>query len=313
MAYSYAALSAGKISAYNADKPLFVGSNLLASGSPTITWSTLTTPVGASPDETSASYPTSRIRDFNGLLPSKASTTSQVKYSLVITGIALGEFDSIIIHGQGIGQDSQGVSVAVEIANDSAFSSGLKTIATTSILAGTNKRSALLNLQFDSTQNLIYSDVQYMRVGFTIGSGSFSTPPSVTELFIGERSQLSRASNLPWDDRGFVSEVSDAKSEGGAIYRVVKNYGGKQFNFSATPTGVDTYSLDDVTTLDNLAEQTNFFTKPFYFIPKPYSEPYKAYLVYKSDPTFSLTLSDWEERSFEATLIEQPTFVAIGD
>lgn len=313
MSYTYAALSSGKISAYNADKPLFVGNNILESGSPTIIWSTLASPVGGSPDETNPSYPTSRIRDRNGLLPSKASTTSTSRYSLVLSNLSLGSFDSIIIHGQDIGQDSQGVTVLVEIADDANFTSNLKSIATTTILAGTNKRSVLLNLQYDATQNLVYTNAQHIRIKFTIGSGSFPTPISVTELFIGTRSQLSRASNLPWDDRGFISDVADVKSEGGATYRITKNYGGKQFNFSATPTGVDTYLLDDVTTLDNLAEETNYFTKPFYFIPKPYSEPYKAYLVYKSEASYTLPLSDWEERTFEATLIEQPTFVAIGD
>ena len=136
-------------------------------------------------------------------------------------------------------------------------------------------------------------------------------PPKIGEVFVGERIQMSRQPNQPYlTEIGYDSDVVDFNSDGGDKVRYVRAKGRRVFDLSFTPTGDDSYGIDDVAQIKTLLQKTNQFTQPFMYVPKPYSEPNNAYFVYAEDVAFNMESVGPFERSVSLRLIEIPPFVS---
>jgi hypothetical protein len=73
----------------------------------------------------------------------------------------------------------------------------------------------------------------------------------------------------------------------------------------------DLYNLDDLATLDELWKDISYGAEPFFFVPKPYSEPTQAYFTYAEEPEFlSSILGGLTEREVLFTLNELSPYVS---
>ena len=116
------------------------------------------------------------------------------------------------------------------------------------------------------------------------GTDFWTTVPRIGEVFVGERIQMSRNTNQPYaTELSYMSNSIDFESSRGDVVRYVRSKGRRRFELEFTPTGSDSYGIDDVEQVKLLAKKTNQFTEPFFYIPKPYTEPQKAYFVYRSE------------------------------
>lgn len=152
----------------------------------------------------------------------------------------------------------------------------------------------------------------YFRTTFAMkGSSEYWTSDlKVGEVFIGERIQMSRNPNQPYaTELSYMNDSVDFESMNGDVVRYVRSKGRRRFELNFTPTGDDSYGIDDVEQFKLLAKKTNQFTKPFMYIPKPYSEPNNAYFVYAEDAAFNMEAVGPFERSVTLSLVEIPPYV----
>lgn len=153
----------------------------------------------------------------------------------------------------------------------------------------------------------------YIRVEYEMKGGSdfWTSPLKVGEVFIGERIQMSRNPNQPYaTELAYNDNSTTFESSGGDIVRYVRSKGQRRWELNFTPSGDDSYEIDDIEQIKLLVKKTNQFTEPFMFIPKPYSEPNNAYFVYAEDASFQMEAVGPFERSVTLTLVEIPPFVA---
>jgi hypothetical protein len=143
------------------------------------------------------------------------------------------------------------------------------------------------------------------------GSADWTSALKVGEVFIGERIQLSRNPNQPYmTELSYTDNTTNFESMNGDIVRYVRSKGQRRFELNFTPTGDDSYGIDDLEQIKLLVKKTEQFTKPFMFVPKPYTEPNNCYFVYAEDAAFNLEAVGPFERSVTLSLVEIPPFVA---
>ena len=154
----------------------------------------------------------------------------------------------------------------------------------------------------------------YFRADFAMkggGSAYWTSALKVGEVFIGERIQLSRNPNQPYmTELSYTDNTTNFESMNGDIVRYVRSKGQRRFELNFTPTGDDSYGIDDLEQIKLLVKKTEQFTKPFMFVPKPYTEPNNCYFVYAEDAAFNLEAVGPFERSVTLSLVEIPPFVA---
>ena len=142
------------------------------------------------------------------------------------------------------------------------------------------------------------------------GTDHFTTVPRIGEVFVGERIQMSRNPNQPYaTELSYMNNSIDFESGRGDIVRYVRSKGRRRFELEFTPTGDDSYGIDDLEQIKLLVKKTNQFTEPFVYIPKPYTEPNNAYFVYAEDASFDMEAVGPFERSVRLSLVEIPPFV----
>jgi hypothetical protein len=150
----------------------------------------------------------------------------------------------------------------------------------------------------------------YMNDKTSSGTNYFDSRPRVGELFIGERIQMSRAQNQPYStELAYTDGSTTFESNTGDKVRYVRYKGQRRFELTFSPSGSDSYGIDDVEQIRLLAKKTKQFTEPFMYIPKPYSEPRNAYFVIAEDASFQMESVGPFERSVTLRLVEIPPFV----
>lgn len=315
MAYSTGSVSAGNQSAIAANKPLFMVSKTAAGMAQALArseWRT-TGSFSSGSDQTATGYSTARSYDhFPAVetMPDNSTTPNYLIFDFGTPGIA---FDSVAIVGHNFGSMLTTVSVDIEIANDTAFSSGLRTIGT--IASMTAGRVCWLSLGIPAGASFeAYTGVQYARVKMT----GIDRVPTIGQVVFGTRYQMSQRSNVPYDDQEFHSNVVDFVSQGGHLSRYVRHSGRRDFNLAWTPTGADAYGLDDLTTLRSWFAAIEYGSKPFLFIDQPEAEKHatgitkQAHYVTAS-PDLALPAKGPSERSGAFSFSEIAPFVSSED
>ena len=150
----------------------------------------------------------------------------------------------------------------------------------------------------------------YMNDKANSGTNYFDSRPRVGELFIGERIQMSRAQNQPYStELAYTDGSTTFESNTGDKVRYVRHRGQRRFELTFSPSGSDSYGIDDVEQIHLLAKKTKQFTEPFMYIPKPYTEPRNAYFVMAESADFQMEAVGPFERSVRLSLVEIPPFV----
>lgn len=280
MAYSKGTLTSGQTQALEADKPVMIATNLAEYPQNAAQWRTSGSWSSGS-DDTAAGYGTARAADRFPNVQTKGSTAGTVHYLLFdlhtsATSSTLGDaarFDTVAILNHNFGTLTPGgghyAKVEVEISNNADFSSEY-TIATRDQIQ-TDQRLIFWSLGAPEGNTYEhYTDVRYLRLKITMSTSTAA--PSIGQVILGRRYQMSSRPNVPYDDQAFESQVADFAANSGVISRYVRNSGGRRFSPSWSPTGSDLFGLDDLTTLRDWFKNCGYGSKAFLYLDKPYSE-----------------------------------------
>ena len=145
-----------------------------------------------------------------------------------------------------------------------------------------------------------FSSARYFRVRLTSGGATYS--PKIGEFFFGRRYQLKRNPDVPFNDRSYLSTVSDHVAQSGTLRRYVMNKGQATRNISVT-----TGDSDEISAIEDFWVASEYGTRSFLWVETPSSAP-ASYLVNSQEPILSFPLLGPTERSVQTVLLEQPPF-----
>ena len=305
MAYSAAALASAETTGFSADKPMMV---VQQAGSPADAhWTTTGNHTGT--DVTLAAEPATRAYDEIGNLVTSttgvAATSPKYFNFNFTTAIA---FDVLLITGHNLNSISV-TSVALEIADDAAYSSNKIEIAKYTISGTTDNRILITNLNSaggSSTYSGVgtaqrYSGVEYARLVVTHSS---SKDPEIGEIWLGHRYQLQRNPDIPWNNKNEASLAADYVSNSGITKRYTFYRGQALRTFQASIA-----AAAEITVIDGWFNAINEGTRPFVYIETPSSSA-QAIIVMLDDAGLSFPLVGPTERRLAFSMTEQPPFLS---
>ena len=277
MAYSAADLSAADIASAAADKPILGALMVYAPTSKE--WSAAGAFSGA--DATAADSPARRAYDgFTDLItkPSSAAVTWYYLLDIIAAGVAI---DFVAILGHNFGTIT-GLTVTLEIADNSEFTTNLLAIA--SMSPGTsNDRLIDLVLESGGGTARRYSAVQYARLKITGTSGT----PEIGELILGQRCQMQYKPNRPYNPNLTAADSEGFRSKSGIKTTYIQNRGARRLIAGLTVSG--STKIDDVETWWSNTRQG---TQPFVWIEDPNTSPASFHLMSFEDDSPQLDFNE---------------------
>ena len=311
MPYSAAALTGAETTGFTNDKPMLV---VQTASSPTdADWNTSGELDGSGDSQTAIAFPSVRAYDSIGSLPTKIRSDSapisaaSPKYFNFEFFTAI-SFDTLLIVGHNLNSQSF-TSVALELADNDAFSSNVIEIGKYTISGTTDNRILLTNLNSAGGSSTYspsgtaqrYSSVQRARLKI-IHSGSKT--PAIGEIFLGTRHQLQRNPDVAWNNKDELSEVSEFKALSGLTRRYIQYRGQalRQFRASIAASA-------EITVIETWWDAIEEGTKPFVYIETP-STNAQAMLMIMETPKLSFPLVGPSERVLAFNMIEQPPYLA---
>ena len=145
-----------------------------------------------------------------------------------------------------------------------------------------------------------FSSVRYLRVRLTSGGATYS--PKIGEFFFGTRYQLKANPNVPYDDKSYLSSVSDHLSTSGVRRRYVMNKGQGTRNIN-----ISTGDSDEISAIEDFWVASEYGTRSFVWVESPSSSPL-SYLMNTEEPVLNFPLVGPIERNVAMVLLEQPPF-----
>ena len=305
MAHSAAALASAETTGFTSDKPMMV---VQQAGSPADAhWTTTGNHTGT--DVTLAAEPAARAYDEIGNLVTSttgvAATSPKYFNFNFTTAIA---FDVLLITGHNLNSISI-TSVALEIADDAAYSSNKIEIAKYTISGTTDNRILITNLNSAGGSSTYsgggtaqrYSGVEYARLVITHSS---SKDPELGEIWLGYRYQLQRNPDVPWNNKNEMSRVSDYVSNSGITKRYTFYRGQALRSFQASIA-----AAAEITVIDGWFNAINEGTRPFVYIETPSSSA-QAQIMMLDEAGLSFPLVGPTERRLAFSMTEQPPFLS---
>jgi len=271
MAWSGADISAADLAFAAADKPILAGINALRAPQ-AASWGT----GPSTADRVDADYPASRLYDGRTHLRTRPSAAAASHWLSVQLSATVADFDGVLI----VNHNLSGKQIDVRIANNSTWSSGNETIATTT--PSDNSRVAFLDLQ-DAGASVAqrFSGVPYFFL-FLFGT---SWTPEIGEIWLIRRRQMEHFPRLPFDPNMYAADYVARQTKSGAISTYV-NHEGRQ-DLSASFSADSTSEKDE---FNSFIIDSGYGSKPFVWIEKPASEPEKFRIIQKMPGAFPYPL-----------------------
>lgn len=217
------ALTQAQISAAAGDRPMVLASHAIYAARTAaafrLGWSTtgsFANPLTAD-DPQSPAY---SVFDFQFNRFAKPSALATTWYFLLDFGASVQAFDAALILGHNFGTIG-GLTITLQVADDAAFATNLRTLATWTPGAS-NKR--LVNLTLGGGNNA-YSSVEYARLVITTAGAAFA--PQIGEIVLSSRRQMNMGALLPYNQDAEESDVVDFTARSGVRTRYVRNKGQK--------------------------------------------------------------------------------------
>lgn len=312
MAWAHTDVTATDVANRAADKPLWCAANTLAWTSLHAGFSVTWVEPTAGADVSTATYPTKRIYDLYGHAPSKPDHAIDDYFDIYIdAGTTFHAFDMLAFVGHNFGlcgaaADGYAARVLVTLSDVANFASGyviaswLEAAAAPSQLCGDWRlvEPVLYSTAFggaaepDGSGPYQWSGGRYMKV--TIGSTAphdLTALPYLSELWLGDRTQLLWHPDYPWDPRRRVSTVADAVSLSGVRTRYAYSKAGRVIEWE--------YVTDDTTEQASIAtawEYCEHGTAPSLLLPEPTTKPLDALIVVPNPPEL---IMPWEGGPYE--------------
>lgn len=309
MAWSSADISASELTLAAADKPILVGVQGLESPT-TARWDTNGSLADGS-DQAESGYPSRWAYDRrSGKRTKPASSILSTWYFACDRGSTLQDFDCVFIVDTTF--YNYGTTVTIQIADDNAFSSNLKTIATWStIVSHTKRRHAELALNHTgsgSSNAQRYSNVRYLRM---VMAGTFGTEvPAFGELWLGRRRQMKHKGNTPFYGTADYMQGSQRNFNTGAGENLsaVRYYGQRVIDLNFNPSE-DTYH----TNVRSWFRDCGWGTRSFIYVEDPHTYPERFNVAKLDDPKLAYALVTGNaEHEFSLRATEQgPSFLDV--
>lgn len=314
MAWTASAMDDDRANAFNADKPLllsgnaFTASNVAMSSWDGTTWSAT--------NDAATGYPAYNGCDGLAHAYTTATVTGGERYqSLHTVASVSGTIDTIFyIIDPGTTSSAGNVTVTVECADDSAYTTNLTQIVASQVYAsGAGVQRLFIDLQptyISPAHGSSYAGSGYLRFNvIAAGGNTWTQTPRIYEVVLGKRYQLSKKGIRPWDPEPMTNNVVRHVSDSGVISSYVKMAGGWQssMEWHLDQTGGQ-YNLDDVDTLRNFWNDSNYGTESFVYVEDPGTAPEYARLCKCSNSVLSMPYNGPNERRFALDMQELPLF-----
>jgi hypothetical protein len=264
MAWSGSVLSSTLRALMAADKPVLVGGSYVAAAATLTRWNA--TGSWATADASATTGPARYGGDYYEHLFTSPNTTGTTWYYLLDFGANV-TFDAAAILHHNFGTVG-GLTVTLEVADNNTFATNLATLATWSP-GSSSKRLVSLSLK-DSGSDAKSISAQCVRIKMTKGS---AFTPSIGEVIIRARRQLSANPDVPWDDMEMVSRGTTHESSDGVESTYMHHAGRRRIEAVLRP--YETSYQDDLRNfwLSDIAGGV----APFLWIDKPATDPQGAY------------------------------------
>ena len=292
---TFAALTAAEIAAAALDKPMMVAVHALES--PQIARWDADGSLAAGDDISATGYPARFSYDRRTGKPTKPNAGATTQYLAYQLNASPADFDCIFIVGHNFGTIG-GLTVSVEIADNSAFSTNLREIASWSP-GSSNVRLSDLTLNHSGSGisgAARYSAVDYLRLKTTGGSHT----PEVGELWVGRRRQLLHKGNIPYDDLGLRSSQRVTVNGVGEAVSSAQYVG--QHVVAARLNPHDSTAKSDI---QAWFRECNYGTRSFVWVEDPATYPARFHVVKLDEPSFAFPLMGPFEREITVTATEQ--------
>lgn len=263
-------ITAAQIASFNANYPLVLANHVLFAAENDAAFATRWSTTGSwtsGADLTASDSPGYNAYDFQFNRFTAPSSAQSTWYFLMNFGGTPATIDAAVILGHNFGAIG-GLTVTLEVADDAAFTTNLRTLATWT--PGTSTKR-LVNVTLGGSNNS-YSGVVYARVKIT-GSSAFI--PQIGEIFLGARRQLNSAGLLPYDPDMESARTVDFDGRSGVRTRYVFNDGQQTLKFDLS---IADASSDAV--VSSWWSDCAHGTRPFVYIERPNTAPGAAFLMW---------------------------------
>jgi hypothetical protein len=181
-------------------------------------------------------------------------------------------------------------------------------------------RTNFINKRLVLLPSASYTNVSYIQIVFSVasGGGAVLPAPQIGEVFMGPRRQLSRRPDTESFDTDTTENVMGTfSSKGGVHSRYAISRGRAIRSPKFYPSGdprlgtTDLYGLDDLQTFDTFWSDTDYGSKPFFYLPSPFTKADNAYFMYSERTEFpSAMLGGLTERELEYDLREVSPYLS---
>lgn len=203
---------------HNGDRPFPVGSHAIRDAfAPLSTPINIWTKTGNSSDadESAAGFPPSRAWDGWSHKLTKGDSSATAWYYVVDFNTDLQTFDTVYIKGDNLDQMAAGSIIALQIADNSLFTTNLITLVQWSVGGSYGVQvgeisNRMVHAAMGGVGPKVFSDVRFARIFFN-PNGSFI--PEISEFWLGLRRPI-EFMGLPFDDEAERSVRAGEKSAG---------------------------------------------------------------------------------------------------
>jgi len=333
VAWTSSQLSAESRAAYDNDKPILFGHNILEGTTQSAwrTWTITATYIDFTAYATSAtnyeaansSYPLYRVWDDRTYLQSKAALpgalTDTDRWAAVFSFPA-STFDTVAIinhnfgalsnvYGYNANPANSDFYVHAVIANDDAFdAAAFATKVYTWKNPADDKPLIGFNLSWSSDvpyqQYTGVTNAQISLVCSVATMGTGTGQPAVGEILFGTRVQLRQQATVPYSDNNLFADANTIAPTGGQFRRYARSSGGMRFENTYTVTSAE---RGDINTW--FSSHISHGLKHFLYVPRPTKAEGGGSFAYPSYNVFSEGEAYWvalEQDSFSLNTVEGP-------
>lgn len=296
-AFTFAALTATESSDFAADNPLVIGTSGLESLS-TAAWkpasSTAVASTANSGHATGFAY--TRLFDRFGHVVNKPSASSNAVWTLAFafsTGVT---FDSFMIWNHNLSSCS---TIRLQVSSTN-FASASTTQTIKTFTTGTGRYVTFSVLHTGSVP-LRYSSIRHARLVFKSSSGTIK--PTIGEIWLGRRRQLSHTPLLAYDPDRLAARTVVAETFSGVKKQYLQHRGRRVLEATYFMHTSGQYS-----TLSDWFSDSYQGSRPFLWAEKPSTEAAQTRVMTLSEPVLHAPHEGNSIRRFTFDMSEQAPF-----
>lgn len=311
MAYVIGTVTTPELVAEDADKPLFVGTNVLDDQTVDPEWRTSGSWATGTDITDGGAATNRRLSDRGMRSPARPNSGSYTTVYLILDLVAGTDsehtIDVVAILGHNFRFLPGTVTVSLELSDSSSFAS--PHVAETWTGPFTDARLIALSLGGGLSER--YTNVRYARLKLVTTNGpGFTVAPSISELILGRRRQMSYQGNRPFldDPQGSDNDDFQAANRSTTRYNLSEGFSDRTREWQYG--GADSAGLVQRDELRSLWNECGRGKNPILYIEHPSSDPGVAHYYLIDPAVFEPEYVGPIEQTVSLSFKEQPPFVA---